>query len=130
MENKNFFLDDLITNQSQSKLKGYIKIIFGLSIVVIFIIIIIVIISIASDNNSDELPDIYTVFKQNTFFFFDPVSNKRCNEKNYWTPFDQSTTCYRFVSVTDNDTDKNNTIRIMLDHNIAISNFSNYKNIL
>ena len=130
MENKDFYIEDLITNQRQSKLKRHLKIIFGLIVIVIFIIIIIIIISIASDKKSDELPDVYTVFKLNTFFFFDPISNKRCNEKNYWTPFDQSTTCFRFVSITDNDTDKNNTIRIMLDHNIGMSNFSDYKNIL
>ena len=69
-------------------------------------------------------------FKQNTFFFFDPVTNIPCNETNYWTPYDQSTTCYRFVSIAINDTNKSSTIRIMLDHDIAISNFSNYKNVL
>ena len=46
----------------------------------------------------------YTAYKLNTFFFFDPVTNSPCNENNYWTPFDQSTTCYRFVSITSDDT--------------------------
>ena len=69
----------------------------------------------------------HTAFKQNKFFFFDPVSNTPCNENNYWTPFDQSTTCYRFVSITPNDSTKNEKIKIMLDHNIGSSIFPDYK---
>lgn len=72
----------------------------------------------------------HTAFKQNTFFFFDPVSNTACNEKNYWTPFDQLTTCYRFVSITQNDSTSNDKIKIMLDHNIGTSTYSNYKAVL
>ena len=72
----------------------------------------------------------YPKFNQNNFFFFDPVSNKPCGETNYWTPFDQSTTCYRFVSITTDDTKEKPSISIMLDHNIGVSNFANYKNVL
>ena len=68
----------------------------------------------------------HKVFKLNTFFFFDPVSETPCNETNYWTPFDQSTTCYRFVSVTSLDSPEKEKIKIMLDHNIARSNYTNY----
>ena len=69
-------------------------------------------------------------YQLNTYFFFDPVSNAACDETNYWTPFDQSTTCYRFVSVTMNDSENNDKIKIMLDHNIGISDFSKYKEVL
>ena len=69
-------------------------------------------------------------YQLNTYFFFNPVSNDACDETNYWTPFDQSTTCYRFVSVTMNDSENNNKIKIMLDHNIGISDFSKYKAVL
>ena len=69
-------------------------------------------------------------YQLNTYFFFDPVSNATCDETNYWTPFDQSTTCYRFVSVTMNDSEKKDKIKIMLDHNIGISDFSKYKAVL
>ena len=69
----------------------------------------------------------HTAFKQNRFFFFDPVSNTPCNENNYWTPFDQSTTCYRFVSITPNDSTNNEKIKIMLDHNIGTSTYAEYK---
>ena len=72
----------------------------------------------------------YTAFKQNAFFFFDPVSSTPCNEKNYWTPFDQSTTCFRFVSITPNDSTNNEKIKIMLDHNIGTSTYSDYKTVL
>ena len=69
-------------------------------------------------------------YQQNTYFFFDPVSNAPCDETNYWTPFDQSTTCYRFISVTMNDSESNDKIKIMLDHNIGVSDFSKYKSVL
>ena len=69
-------------------------------------------------------------FQQNTHFFFDPVSKAPCDETNYWTPFDQSTTCYRFISVTMNDSENNDKIKIMLDHNIGTSDFSKYKTVL
>ena len=69
----------------------------------------------------------YPSYKLNTFFFFDPVTYVPCNETNYWTPYDQSTTCYRFVSITKTDTDKKEKIKIMLDHNIATSSYIDYK---
>ena len=72
----------------------------------------------------------HEVYKLNTFFFFDPVTSKPCNETNYWTPFDQSTTCYRFVSVTINDSSDKETIKIMLDHNIDISTYPDYAQVL
>ena len=72
----------------------------------------------------------YQEYKLNKFFFFDPVTNNPCDETNYWTPFDQSTTCYRFVSVTPDDTKEKPSITIMLDHNIGVSNFLNYKKVL
>ena len=72
----------------------------------------------------------HPAYKQNTYFFFDPVTNNACDETNYWTPFDKSTTCYRFVSVTMNDSESNDKIKIMLDHNIGISDFSKYKTVL
>ena len=70
------------------------------------------------------------VFKQNTFLFFDPVTKNPCNETNYWTPFNQNTTCYRFVSITREDSEKNPKIKIMLDHNIGVSDYSSYKKVL
>ena len=72
----------------------------------------------------------HDVYKLNTFFFFDPVTSKPCNETNYWTPFDQSTTCFRFVSVTINDSSDKETIKIMLDHNIDISTYPDYEQVL
>ena len=71
----------------------------------------------------------FTEFKQNSFFFFDPITNNPCNENNYWTPFDNTTTCYRWISIT-YPASNLSTIKLMLDHNIATSSFSDYKNIL
>ena len=129
MIDDNLHLEDLINNQKQTKLKKRIKLLFLLLIVIIIISIIIIIIVATTNDESEktpeeeDIPDVFTEFNLSTFFFFDPVTNNPCNEKNYWTPFDNSTTCYRFVSITNPDTNKSNTIRIMLDHNIGISNF-------
>ena len=139
MNENNDYLDDLIKEQKKAHLKRNIRIIFIIGIIIIIIAIIIIIVASTKKDNekndnekydNDDIPDVYTEFKQNTFFFFDPVTNEPCNENNYWTPFDQSTTCYRFVSLVMNDTNKTNTIRIMLGHNVGVSNYSNYKNVL
>ena len=74
--------------------------------------------------------DILTEFNLSTFFFFYSVSNEPCNDKNYWTPFDNTTTCFRWISITYPDSNASNTIKIMLDHNIATSNFYDYEKIL
>ena len=123
-------LEDLLNNQKQLKLKKRIKLLFLVLILIIIISIIIIIIVATTTNDKSEktqeeedIPDVFTEFNLSTFFYFDPVTNNPCNEKNYWTLFDNSTTCYRFVSITNPDTNKSNTIRIMLDHNIGTSNF-------
>ncbi len=72
----------------------------------------------------------HEVYELNTFFFFDPINSKPCNETNYWTPFDQSSTCYRFVSVTIKDSSNKESIKTMLDHNIDTSPYSSYAQIL
>ena len=120
----NDHLEDLIKEQQKKKLKRNIKLGFIIGIILIIVIIIIIVSSKKKDDD-DDIPDVFTEFRQNTFFFFDPVTNNPCNENNYWTPFDQSTTCYRFVSITSDDTNKTNMIKIMLDHNIGMSNYTN-----
>ncbi len=29
----------------------------------------------------------HPVYKLNTLFYFDPVTSNKCDESNYWTPF-------------------------------------------
>ena len=72
----------------------------------------------------------YEVFKQDDFIYFDPVSDSKCGESNYWTPFYQTTTCYRWINLNNNDTSKNSTLKIMLDHNIATSTYIAYESTL
>ena len=81
---------------------------------------------IPSEEDKMTEDNILTEFNLSTFFYFDPVSNEPCNEKNYWTPFDNNTTCFRWISITYPDSNTSNTIKIMLDHNIATSNFYDY----
>ena len=120
-----------------------------ISIIVVSVIIIVVIVVTKKKSNSnnsnestdetsddishglpDEIPDVLTKFNLLTFFYFDPVSESSYNEKNYSTPFDNTTTCYRWIIITYPDTNTSNTIKIMLDHNITTSTFSEYENIL
>ena len=72
----------------------------------------------------------YEVFKQDAFIYFDPVSDSKCDESNYWTPFYKTTTCYRWVNLNKNDSPKNSTLKIMLDHNVATSTFIAYESTL
>ena len=46
--------------------------------------------------------------KLNDLFFFDPISEYICNHTNYWTPFYQNTTCFRFMCIDDSDDETDN----------------------
>ena len=149
-------IEDSIKDQEKKKLKKNIIIasIIGIVIVITIVIVVIIVIVKSKKNTKEEKEgeekeekekkevkeekeekeekenDIFPMFRLNTFFFFDPVTNEPCNENNYWTPFDQSTTCYRFVSITSKDSIENRNITIMLDHNIGTSNYIDYINVL
>ena len=120
-------------NSQRLKTKRKIMIILLIIIPIIIIVVIVVLVIKLTKKNCDELqcqiPEIFTEYNLSTFFFFDPISNEPCNEKNYWTPFDNTTTCYRWISIT-YPASNLSTIKLMLDHNIATSSFSDYKNIL
>lgn len=64
------------------------------------------------------------------FVFFDPVSTDTCNETNYWTYYNQDTTCYRFAVLSNNDTSSSNTIRLLLDHNLGFTTYGDYRTLL
>lgn len=70
------------------------------------------------------------VYKLDDFVYFDPISNSPCNETNYWTEYNKNTTCYCFIVLNANDTSSSSTLKIMLDHNVGISNYANYKTVL
>lgn len=72
----------------------------------------------------------YEKYSITDFAFYDPISNSKCNETNYWTVYNQNTTCYRFIVLEDNDTPEKDTITLMLDHNIANDTYTNYQTIL
>ena len=80
-------------------------------------------------------------YNLNDLIFFDPVSNSDCKENNYWTFFNQNTTCYKFLSISNEDTSKSETIELILDHDLTSEIFekseetlkkytSNWKNII
>ena len=136
MNREEAHLDDLLPKENSLKFKS-IKmklLLFSAFIIFITIIIIIIIFAKKNDDNDDDFydnsEDLYEEFEQNTFFFFDPISDKPCTETNYWTPIDNTTTCYRFVHAKIGGSKNYSQIKIMLDHNIATSNFTDYKKVL
>ena len=135
------FNESSLNNQSKkgSKKKIFIIILsiaIPLLVIVLIIILVIKLSNKKSNKNSEssqshnEEEDIIYIYNLSTFFFFDPVTNLPCNQKNYWTQFDNETSCYRWISITNPDTNTSSTIKLMLDHNIATSTFIDYQNIL
>lgn len=73
----------------------------------------------------------YSSYNIEDYLYYDPVNaNSVCNKYNYWTFYNQNTTCYRFIVLTKNDTQSNSTIKAMLDHDIAKTQYNNYKSVL
>lgn len=72
----------------------------------------------------------YNTYKIGDYVFFDPISEKTCDESNYWTIYNQYTTCYRFFTLNNSDTANDRTINIILDHDIGIGKYSEYQAIL
>ena len=103
IETFNINTEKFQNEQTKLKTKKRIIIISLLLILIIILIILgIIIIKFINkksnvDPENEEKPeiDVLTEFNLSTFFYFDPVSKEPCNEKNYWTPFDNTTTCYR-----------------------------------
>ena len=69
-------------------------------------------------------------FNLNDLIFYDPISNLDCKEKNYWTPFNTNTTCFKFLSITNNDTTNSITIDLILDHDLTSETFAKAKEVL
>ena len=125
--------EDAFTSQQNLRTKKRIKIILLISVPIIIIIVsVVLIVKFANRESKDDnsrIQEIRIAYNLSTFFFFDPISNTPCTEKNYWTPFDKDTSCYRWISITYPDTNISK-IKLMLDHNIATSTFIDYKNVL
>ena len=64
------------------------------------------------------------------FVYYDPILTKTCDYTSYWTPYNQNSTCYRFIVLTTDDTSSDTTIKIMLDHDVGYGTYDNYKTIL
>lgn len=75
---------------------------------------------------SAEIVSASKVYDLEDFVYFDPVTNNSCNETNYWTVYNQDTTCYRFIVLDSNDTSSSSTLKIMLDHNVWQGRFDSY----
>ena len=78
--------------------KKLLRIIIIITSIILIGIIIFLIVKYTKKSDfklSKELSEVYTPYNLSTFFFFDPITDKPCSEKNYWTIFDSETTCYR-----------------------------------
>lgn len=61
-------------------------------------------------------------YRVGKFIYYDPVNGNYCSSDNFWTKYNQNTTCYRWAII---DKYENlGVIRIMIDHNIAVSDFA------
>lgn len=65
-------------------------------------------------------------YKIGDHVYYNPVSNTSCNYKNYWTTANQNGTCYRFLVVEDSEVE-NDTLKLMLTHDIALDTYDNYQ---
>ena len=94
--------EDLFNSQKDLKSKKRIKIILLISIpIIITVSIVLIVIFTKKDKkeNNSEISEINIAYNLSTFFFFDPITNIPCTESNYWTPFDNNTSCYRWISI-------------------------------
>lgn len=71
----------------------------------------------------------YEEYNLTDFVYFDPVTENKCDERNYWTIYNQNTTCYRFIVLEHSDSNNEN-VKIMLDHNIAKVKYEDHFEVL
>lgn len=64
------------------------------------------------------------------FVYYDPILTRRCDYTNYWTPYNQNSTCYRFVVLSTDNIGSETKLKIMLDHDVGYGTYDNYKVIL
>ena len=98
------------------KFKIYLFILIFFSVIVILIVILIYLF----------FPKKFYKFRGDEFIFFDPIEkNSNCNHNNYWTIYNNETSCFRFIILSINDSKKNSYLELLLDHNINYDNFTN-----
>ena len=71
----------------------------------------------------------YEAYAWGEWVYYDPVNHSSCNESNYWTPFSQNTTCYRWFLIEE-DSSSQSTLKLILDHNLTTSTWDNLQNTL
>lgn len=69
-------------------------------------------------------------YNLNDLIFYDPLTNSNCNENNYWTFFNQNTTCFKFLCLTNDDSSDSETLELILDHDLTSETFEKSQEIL
>lgn len=87
-------------------------------------------IAVTADLHQASVNAAYAVYNNNEWIFYDPVNGgDNCDEKNYWTPYNTGTTCYRWFIVGE-DSSANPNLKLLLDHNLDEATFDNYAGVL
>lgn len=99
----------------------------------LLLILVIATVLFAKQNNDFEAlaAGDYPVYDFQDWVYYDPVTgDKNCGVNNYWTPYNTDTTCYRFFIAERNDNSSNDSVNLILDHNIGYGPLSSATTIL
>lgn len=91
--------------------------------ILLFLLISFLCYSIFSSIKNTYSANDYQNYSVDEFVYYDPVNESVCNYTNYWTIYNQDTTCYRFTVIDTDDTIDKSTLKIMLDHDEYINSF-------
>ena len=72
----------------------------------------------------------YTSYTLEDYAYFDPLTTNPCNETNYWTYYNKNTSCYRFIVLNPNDSASNETLKVMLDHDVGSATYDQASSVL
>lgn len=60
------------------------------------------------------------------YVYYDPYNHKSCSINDYWTIYNQDSTCYRWVVIQTGIKEQSyDAVRLLLDHDIGVSDYSN-----
>ena len=72
----------------------------------------------------------YDSYTLENYAYFDPITSNKCDETNYWTIYNPGSTCYRFLVLDTEDTSSNESIKLLLDHDLGSGTYSEASSIL
>ena len=61
-----------------------------------------------------------TDFQKGDYVYYDPINDSKCSSSNYWTTYNKSSTCYRWIVL-----ETGHKLNLLLDHNYIFNDGSN-----